>query len=188
MLTFSGVRIGEERRNVLRGEGSNWRSGSIVRTPFSCQEYFWIFFAFAHFSNNRYAHLSPVPSYSLARFFRAPTSFSRSSYRFERTEKISLHVPYSPPKALTTRTEFLSPRNPADLPRAATPASPARASKIPSWVSGISNCEPFVCEPLSWVPLERIRTNCCRLSTSILPPAPQEFFPFADLRPPPPLA
>src|ERR1700744_5697240 len=43
-LTLSGVRIGEERRNVLRGEGSNWRDGEYLSPPRMCQEDFLIFF------------------------------------------------------------------------------------------------------------------------------------------------
>src|ERR1700691_2709115 len=39
-LTLSGVRIGEERRNVLRGEGSNWRDGEYLSPPLLCQEDF----------------------------------------------------------------------------------------------------------------------------------------------------
>src|SRR5271170_5171646 len=39
-LTLSGVRIGEERRNVLRGEGSNWREGEYRAPRILCQEYF----------------------------------------------------------------------------------------------------------------------------------------------------
>src|SRR5215467_2206998 len=44
---FSGVRIGEERRNVLTGEDSYWRDESIVGNAFSCQEYFCTFFRVA---------------------------------------------------------------------------------------------------------------------------------------------
>jgi len=43
---FSGVRIGEERRNV-RGEGSYWRDESIFRRANFCQEYFCTFFNLA---------------------------------------------------------------------------------------------------------------------------------------------
>ena len=39
---FSGVRIGEERRNVLWGEGSYWREGSVACFTIMCQEYFSI--------------------------------------------------------------------------------------------------------------------------------------------------
>jgi hypothetical protein len=36
----SGVRIGEERRNVLRGKAETGASRSIVLSTVSCQEYF----------------------------------------------------------------------------------------------------------------------------------------------------
>src|SRR5215472_8714181 len=55
---FSGVRIGEERRNVLTGEDSYWRDESIVRMPFSCQEYFCTFFQVAPFFFPFYAPFS----------------------------------------------------------------------------------------------------------------------------------
>jgi hypothetical protein len=41
---LSGVRIGEERRNVLRGEGSNWREGEYLSHSIVCQGYFLVFF------------------------------------------------------------------------------------------------------------------------------------------------
>src|SRR5215467_1913217 len=70
---FSGVRIGEERRNVLTGEDSYWRDGSIVRMRFSCQEYFCTFFRVAPFFAPFYAlfslSLRPV-SRSTLFFFR----------------------------------------------------------------------------------------------------------------------
>jgi len=40
---LSGVRIGEERRNVLRGEGSNWREGSIFQRPGPVKSIFELF-------------------------------------------------------------------------------------------------------------------------------------------------
>src|SRR5205823_4681310 len=58
LTLFSGVRIGEERRNVLTGEDSYWRDGSIVRMPFSCQEYFCTFFRFAPVLFSFYAPFS----------------------------------------------------------------------------------------------------------------------------------
>src|SRR5262249_32760580 len=39
-LTLSGVRIGEERRNVLLGEGRYWRDVEFVLVRQGCQEYF----------------------------------------------------------------------------------------------------------------------------------------------------
>jgi hypothetical protein len=56
---FSGVRIGERRWNVLR-EGSDWRNGSIVRTPFSVKSIFELFLRFAAALLHVYALFSPV--------------------------------------------------------------------------------------------------------------------------------
>ena len=56
---FSGVRIGEERWNVL-WEGSYWRTGSIFRVAIFCQEYFLTFFTFAVRASPFYARFSPV--------------------------------------------------------------------------------------------------------------------------------
>src|SRR5215467_2664706 len=71
---FSGVRIGEERRNVLTGEDSYWRDESIVRMPFSCQEYFCTFFRVAPFFFPLYAlfslSLRPVAPFPLSVFLQ----------------------------------------------------------------------------------------------------------------------
>src|SRR5207249_6770929 len=67
--------IGEERRNVLTGEDSYWRDGSIVRMPFSCQEYFCTFFRFAPVLFSFYAPFSlsfrPVSPSLLSLFYEA---------------------------------------------------------------------------------------------------------------------
>jgi hypothetical protein len=41
---LSGVRIGEERRNILRGEGSNWRDGQYLSLPRFLSRVFLNFF------------------------------------------------------------------------------------------------------------------------------------------------
>jgi hypothetical protein len=72
LTVFSGVRIGEERRNV-RWEGSCWRRRSIFRIVILCQEYFCIFFSFTPRRFQLYATLSlyqRTPSLPRSPFFR----------------------------------------------------------------------------------------------------------------------
>jgi hypothetical protein len=58
-----------------------------VRTPFSCQEYFWTFFNCAHLAHTRYAHPSPVRMYS-----RFPNSPIRTRRNFSQSAVIPTGV------------------------------------------------------------------------------------------------
>src|SRR5438874_371337 len=91
LLTFfSGVRIGEERRNVLRGKAAYWRDASIVRMAFSCQEYFCTFFRVAPVLIPLYAPFSLV----FRPVFRSFRALFRESLYAYRSAPIQLVVPF----------------------------------------------------------------------------------------------